>query len=91
MGPFYPLSSGPDGGPDKGLKSRPEMPVLSGPFYPVAQNFSGGHMLLALRFHCLLFVFCNDSAENEEYKKRSFFVSLNNIRGRLHQHVSVQL
>jgi len=36
MGPFYPLSSGPDGGPDKGLKSRPEMPVLSGPFYPVS-------------------------------------------------------
>jgi len=38
MGPFYPISSGPDGGPDKGLKSRPEMPVLSGPFYPVPEK-----------------------------------------------------
>ncbi len=38
IGPIYPLSSGPDGGPDKGLKSRPEMPVLSGPFYPVPKK-----------------------------------------------------
>jgi hypothetical protein len=34
-GLFTQFSSEPDGGPDKGLKSRLEIPVLSGPFYPV--------------------------------------------------------
>ncbi len=35
MGPFYPLSSGPDGGPDKGLKSRPdETRTRNGAFLP---------------------------------------------------------
>ncbi len=33
-GLFTHFSSGPDGEPDKGLKSCPEIPVLSGPFYP---------------------------------------------------------
>jgi len=35
MGPFYPLSSGPDGGPDKGLKSCPdETRMRNGAFLP---------------------------------------------------------
>jgi len=38
-GLFTHFSSGPDDGPDKGLKSRPEIPVLSGPFYPVPRNY----------------------------------------------------
>ncbi len=37
-GLFTHFSSRPDDGPDEGLKSRPEIPALSGPFYP-APNF----------------------------------------------------
>jgi hypothetical protein len=42
MGPFYPLSSGPDGGPDKRLKSSPDKKCGLFPFYPLFSGPDGG-------------------------------------------------